>query len=73
MIQSQQLRTELHSYEFMCYLIVFLRQVDHLLTLLVITLIGLPVSKVTIDELALDLQSHGEETHRKKTRCKKKI
>jgi bacillopeptidase F (M6 metalloprotease family) len=36
--------------------------VDNLLTLLVITLIGLPVSKVTIDELALDLQRHGEET-----------
>jgi hypothetical protein len=35
---------------------------DHLLTLLFITLIGLPVSEVAINELALDLQRHGEET-----------
>jgi hypothetical protein len=40
----------------------FLLQVDHLLTLLVITLAGLPVSKLNTDEMALVLQRHGEET-----------
>lgn len=40
----------------------FLLQVDHLLTLLVITLVGLPVSKLSADEMALVLLRHGEET-----------
>lgn len=40
----------------------FLLQVDHLLTLLVITLAGFPVSKLNADEMALVLQRHGEET-----------
>jgi hypothetical protein len=38
---------------------------DNLLTLSVITLIGLTVSEVAIDELALDLPRHGEETVRR--------
>jgi hypothetical protein len=41
--------------------IFFLVQVDHLLTLLVMTL-GLPVSKLSADEMALDLQMHEERT-----------
>lgn len=40
----------------------FLLQVDHFLTLLVITLAGLPVSKLNTDEMALVLQRRGEET-----------
>lgn len=35
---------------------------DDLLTLLVITLVGLPVSKLNAYEMALVLQRHGEET-----------
>ena len=51
----------------------FLLQVDHLLTLLMITLVGLPVSKLNADEMALVLQRHGEETLIGKRQCKKKI
>jgi hypothetical protein len=40
----------------------FLLQVDHLLTLLVITLVGLLVLKLSTDEMALVLLRHGEET-----------
>lgn len=40
----------------------FLLQVDHLLTLLVITLVGYAVSKLNADEMALVLQRHVEET-----------
>jgi hypothetical protein len=40
----------------------FLLQMDNLLTLLVITLVGLPVSKLSTDEVALVLQRHREET-----------
>jgi hypothetical protein len=36
----------------------FLLQMDNLLTLLVITLVGLPVSKLSTDEVALVLQRH---------------
>jgi len=39
-----------------------LLQVDHLLTSLVITSVGLPVSKLNADEITLVLQRHGEET-----------
>jgi hypothetical protein len=40
----------------------FLHQMDHLLILLVITLVGLPVSKLSTDAMALVLQRHGGET-----------